>query len=94
MFQRERRGLVVVVVGNIYVSPIPVAVQSKARMVLDHSNTAIVGSNPARDMDVCPRFFFCAALCNEEALRWADPPHHEVLPICINEFIASEFNSE
>jgi hypothetical protein len=31
-------------------------VQSKASTVLDRSNTVIKISNPARDMDVCPRF--------------------------------------
>jgi hypothetical protein len=36
--------------------PIPMTAQSKARTVFDRSNTGIVGSNPARGMDVCPRF--------------------------------------
>jgi hypothetical protein len=31
---------------------VPLAAQSKARMVLDRSNTTIVGSNPALGMDV------------------------------------------
>jgi hypothetical protein len=33
-----------------------VAAPSKERTVFDRSNIAIVGSNPARGMDVCPRF--------------------------------------
>jgi len=36
--------------------PIPVAAQSNAREASDRSNTGIVGSIPARDMDECPRF--------------------------------------
>jgi hypothetical protein len=39
-----------------YNKPVPVAAQSKARTVFDRSNTGIMGSNPARGMDVCPRF--------------------------------------
>jgi len=35
--------------------PVPVAARSKARMVLDRTNTGIVGSNPAPDM-YGPRF--------------------------------------
>jgi hypothetical protein len=38
-----------------------VATRAKTRMVLDRSNTAIVGSNSARGMDVCPRF---SVLCS------------------------------
>jgi hypothetical protein len=38
---------------------------------LDRSNTGIVGSNPARGMDVYPRF--SALCCPIESLRWADP---------------------
>jgi len=34
---------------------VPTASQSKARTVFDRLNTGIVGSNPARGMDVCPR---------------------------------------
>jgi hypothetical protein len=32
------------------------AARSKAHTVFDLSNTAMVGLNPARGMDVCPRF--------------------------------------
>jgi len=42
--------------------PVSVDMQSKAHMVLDHSNTGIVGSNPTRDVDVCPSFFLCYAV--------------------------------
>jgi hypothetical protein len=43
-----------------YVMPAPVAVRYKPRMVLDRSNTGIVGSNPARGMNV--RIFCCGVL--------------------------------
>jgi hypothetical protein len=32
------------------------AAWSKSRTVFDRSNIGIAGSNPARGMDVCPRF--------------------------------------
>jgi len=32
---------------------VPMATRSKARMVFDRLDTGIVGSNPARGMDVC-----------------------------------------
>jgi hypothetical protein len=38
--------------------------RSKACNVFARSNSGIVGSNPSRGMDVCPRFFyFCVVLC-------------------------------
>jgi hypothetical protein len=37
------------------VRPVPVAERSEARTVLGRLNTGIVGSNPTRGMDVCPR---------------------------------------
>jgi hypothetical protein len=37
--------------------------QSKARAVFDSLNTGIVGSNPARGMDVRPILFVFAVLC-------------------------------
>jgi len=48
--------------------PIPVAAQSKARMVLDRCNTGIVGSNLTRDLDICPCYRVWV-----ESLRLADP---------------------
>jgi hypothetical protein len=36
--------------------PDPMAERSEARTVFGRSNTGIVGSNPTRGMDVCPRF--------------------------------------
>jgi hypothetical protein len=40
--------------------PVPVAARSKALMILGRSSNAIVGSNSARVMDVCPRLSeFC-----------------------------------
>jgi hypothetical protein len=43
-----------------------------ATYVLDRSNTRIVGSNPAPDIDECPLFFRIAV-----GLRSADPPSKE-----------------
>jgi hypothetical protein len=43
---------------------ITVALRSKAWNVFIRSGTRIVGSNPTRDLDVCPRFFcVCVVLC-------------------------------
>jgi hypothetical protein len=50
--------------------PITVAARTKARTVFAHSNTWIVGSNPAEGMDVSVRFF-CVQV---EALGRAHPP--------------------
>jgi hypothetical protein len=49
---------------------------TKAWIVFARWNTGIVGSNPARGMDVCVRLFcVCAVLCVQIAtLRWTDPP--------------------
>jgi len=35
--------------------PVPVAALTEARNVYNCSNTGIVGLNPARGMDICPR---------------------------------------
>jgi hypothetical protein len=48
--------------------PVPVVVRFKARTVFDRSNTGIVGSNPARGMDVCPRFFWVMLFCVDTGL--------------------------
>jgi hypothetical protein len=45
-------------------SPVPVALLSKARFVLDRSITGFVVSNSARDLDICQRCLCCAVLCN------------------------------
>jgi len=47
---------------RVKIWPAPVAAQSKLRMVLNHSNTGIIGSNPARGMDVCPCFVVLCCL--------------------------------
>jgi hypothetical protein len=40
------------------------AERSEARTVFGRSNTGIVGSNPTRGMDVCPRFSAsCLPVC-------------------------------
>jgi len=51
-------------------TPVPVAVQSKARMVLDHSKTGIVGSNPAQHKDVCPCLSLICCPLQIEAFWW------------------------
>jgi hypothetical protein len=44
--------------------PVTVAAQSKALNVFASLNTGIVGSNPARGMDVCLSLFcVCVVLC-------------------------------
>jgi hypothetical protein len=54
------------------------AAWSKTSTVFEHSNIGIAGSNPARGMDVCPRFsVLCCPVCKVEALRRADPPSKE-----------------
>jgi hypothetical protein len=46
-----------------FLTPITVAVRSKAYAVFARSNTGIVGSNPAQRMDVCVRLLcVCVAL--------------------------------
>jgi hypothetical protein len=47
--------------------------QSEAHIVFGHWNTGIVGSNPARDMDVCPHFSVLCCPVYVETLHWADP---------------------
>lgn len=42
--------------------PITVAARYEAWNTPSCSNTRIVGSNPSRGMDVCPRFFFCVSV--------------------------------
>jgi hypothetical protein len=43
------------------VEPVSIAVQSKASTVFGRSNIGIADVNPARGVDVCPRFF-CVVL--------------------------------
>jgi hypothetical protein len=59
---------------------------SKELLVLDHSCSRIVGLNPFRGLDVCPRFLCCVAmvLCHVEY----------VVPKCVKEFIVLEVDSE
>jgi hypothetical protein len=53
------------------------AERSKASTVYDRSNIEIAGSNPAWDMDVCPRVSVLCCPVSVEALRGADPPSKE-----------------
>jgi hypothetical protein len=64
------------------------AARSKASTVFGRSNIGIAGSNPARSMDVLPRFF-CVVLC------WYRPcvgliPRPRSPTKCLNRFISSE----
>jgi hypothetical protein len=57
-----------------------VAARSKALMIMDLSNTGVVGSNTASDMEVCPR---CSVPCCPvylEDLRFADLQSKESSP--------------
>jgi hypothetical protein len=38
-------------------TPITVTARTKACTIFDRQNTGIVGSNPTRGMDVCPRVY-------------------------------------
>jgi len=42
--------------------------------VLDRLNTGIMGSNPVRDMAVCPRFSVFCCPVYVEVMRWAKFP--------------------
>jgi hypothetical protein len=42
--------------------PLKMAAQSEAFSVFDLSKTGILGSNPARGMDMCVSGFFCVVL--------------------------------
>jgi hypothetical protein len=47
------------------------------RMVMDNSNTGVMGSNSARGMDVCLRFAVLCCPVYVKALRRDDPPSKE-----------------
>jgi hypothetical protein len=59
--------------------------RSKASTVFGRSNIEIAGSNPARGMDVCPRFSVLCCPVLVEALRRADPPTKESYQMFIKE---------
>jgi hypothetical protein len=71
-----------------------VAARSKAPVVLDHSNTRIVGSSPTRSSDVMSAFFCVMLSCVDRGLGVSRSPVEGVLPICLNGFMVSEVNSE
>jgi hypothetical protein len=64
------------------------AARSKTRTVFNRSSTGNMGSNPARGMDVCPRFFCVALSCVGVTLRRADPPSKECYQMSKNRFIS------
>jgi hypothetical protein len=75
--------------------PVPVAVPSKEHMILDHLNTRIVGSNPARGVNVCPVFFcVCVVFCESRGLATGRSLVQGILPKCLKKFMVSEVNSE
>jgi hypothetical protein len=47
-------GAILQEISNVL--PVPMAELSEAHTFFDRSNIGISGSNPARGMDVCPRF--------------------------------------
>jgi hypothetical protein len=72
--------------GERFMTPVPLAMQSKAHMVFDCSNTRTVDLNPTRGMDVCLHFSVLWCPVQIEALWWADPPIQGV--ICIAGHVA------
>jgi hypothetical protein len=53
--------------------PITVAARSKAWIIFSRSKAGIVGSNPAKEMDVCVHLFcVCVVLCVGSGLARAD----------------------
>jgi len=68
---------------------------SKARMVLDSSNTGIVGSNPARGMDIYPLFsVLCLPFSVCTGIVMDRSPIQGLFPKCLNGFIVSGVNSD
>jgi hypothetical protein len=56
------------------------AARSKARTAFNLSNIGIVGSNLARGMDVCPRFFCVMLSCEGSGRKMGWSPVQGVLP--------------
>jgi hypothetical protein len=61
-------------------TPVPTVARSKARIVLNRSNIAIVGSNPARGMDMFPRYSHVLPSCVGRGLVMGRSPVQGVLP--------------
>jgi len=73
----------------------PCFVHQSPCMVMDGSNTGIVGLNPDRGMDVYPRrVFLCCAVCVGRGLAMGRFPVQGVLQKCLKGFIVSEVNCE
>jgi hypothetical protein len=62
----------------------------KVLVVFNISNNGILGSNPARGMDVYPRFLSCVG----RGLAVGRSPVKRVLPKRLKEFIVSEVKFE
>jgi hypothetical protein len=69
---------------HVALSPISVAVRSRAWTVFAGSNAGIVGSNPTEGMNVCVCLFcVCVLSCVQvAALRRADSPSKESYRLC------------
>jgi hypothetical protein len=63
----------------LIISPAPIAARSKTRTVFGRSETGIVGSNPTRDKDVCPRFSVFVFSCVGRGLAAGRSPVQGVL---------------
>jgi hypothetical protein len=64
------------------------AARCKARTVFNRSNTGIVGSNPARGTEMCPRFSALYCPVYVVTLRRADPPSKESYQMYKNRVIS------
>jgi hypothetical protein len=72
--------------------PVPMVSRSKPRMVLDRSNTEIMGSNPARGMNASPRLSVLSCLGTGVAMDRC--PVQGVLPKYLKKYSVSEVHSE
>jgi hypothetical protein len=67
---------------KMLLKPVPLTARTKARNVFGRSNTGIMGSYPARGMDVCPRFSVFVLFCVGPIPRPRSPSN------CLNRFIS------
>jgi len=72
---------------------VPVVLQFRACMALDHSNAGIMGSYPTQGMNVCPHFSVLCCPVQVRALYWASSPSNSPAKY-LKEFILPEVNSE
>jgi hypothetical protein len=72
-------------------STFPSGFTTKMLYAVGRSNTGIVGSNPARHMDVMSEFF---CVMSVDILRWAYLSSEDSYQKCLKGFIVSEINSD